>query len=813
MKTKKALSLFLALALALTFSLFSFAACGKSELSQIKVTATPDKVAYIEDETLDLTGLEVTAVYSNGKEQPVTDYKTTPAQGAALKTGNKSVLITYAEDGVTKTTSFPITVTNDIVSVEKLSDPAKLSYMPGELFDPSGMQVKVTYENGKSDTKEVKDLSDVEYSVSGMLTTEDTSIDISYAGQKWTYTLTYLPKLMMEAENGTLSSAAGRVYNDAVKNDTQQGVWDDKYLASGNAYIGGLASGDSITQIFDADKTGTGKLTLRMASQRITETSESWTPIFVSDAPLNELCDIYVNGEKIEIPQEAILPGGGESGGQPNFYLYFNWEYVSLENVNFVAGRNVITVRVHEPVNFDYMTLEGTDSVLNPYISDTEIEYSVNSLKVEAVEIPAEEEQPETTRVMLTIDGQISGAEGYLGDLLNFDMGAAVVPEITIDGNTFSIKADITDIELGTYTPTLSGASIDAGENITAQEIQLGYNYYSVAISDKNTVQIVIDSDYKVTINSATIDEPVITFEERDGRAVLVIGNGVADYTVEGYTEEEAKAAVEDKIRQLFYFDIQENGGSWLYPLGTNFHTVNLLEDNKFEVVADITDARTHEYDLMIHFAHANEDGSFPEPGGNLLDYTPDVDPFNIKLTINGVEYNCIYDKENCWGLIYFKIYEKDAPSYSFTGATLETTEDKVYLIIEGKYENYTIEQVEAFNFYFDLQENPYYMTGSWEGSWVRYSYTPEVTAQADGTFTLKMDVTSLPEYAYTGHIEKDRTTGGDEEPVPPDCKIDAAIDTKVTVGGKEYNLISVPGSIDGNEFWGCLGLVVKTAA
>lgn len=92
-------------------------------------------------------------------------------------------------------------------------------------------------------------------------------------------------------------------------------------------------------------------------------------------------------------------------------------------------------------------------------------------------------------------------------------------------------------------------------------------------------------------------------------------------------------------------------------PLGVNFHTVNILENKTFEIVADITEARGDD-DLMIHFVHAYDDGSFPAPGGNLLDFKPDIDNFETTITLGNVTYKAIYDKENVWGLIYVQITE-----------------------------------------------------------------------------------------------------------------------------------------------------------
>ncbi|MDR2035932.1 MAG: leucine-rich repeat protein, partial [Coriobacteriales bacterium] len=80
-------------------------------LTNIAVTTSPSKTSYFQGETLSLAGLAITAYYSDSTNKTVTGYTTDPASGTALNnTGTKTVTVTYTEGGVTKTTSFTITV-------------------------------------------------------------------------------------------------------------------------------------------------------------------------------------------------------------------------------------------------------------------------------------------------------------------------------------------------------------------------------------------------------------------------------------------------------------------------------------------------------------------------------------------------------------------------------------------------------------------------------------------------------------------------------------------------------------------------------
>lgn len=88
-------------------------------LESITVTNQPDKTTYMVGEELDLSGLVVTATYSDGTSADVTSYTTTPVEGSVLDTeGTIDITITYTEDDVTKTTTFTIQVNENVVEEE-----------------------------------------------------------------------------------------------------------------------------------------------------------------------------------------------------------------------------------------------------------------------------------------------------------------------------------------------------------------------------------------------------------------------------------------------------------------------------------------------------------------------------------------------------------------------------------------------------------------------------------------------------------------------------------------------------------------------
>ena len=80
-------------------------------LTAITLNTASVKTTYNKGETLNLTGLVVTASYDNSTSAVVNNYTSSPAHGATLNTpGTPSVTISYTEEGVTKSDDFIITV-------------------------------------------------------------------------------------------------------------------------------------------------------------------------------------------------------------------------------------------------------------------------------------------------------------------------------------------------------------------------------------------------------------------------------------------------------------------------------------------------------------------------------------------------------------------------------------------------------------------------------------------------------------------------------------------------------------------------------
>ena len=116
-------------------------------LDGIEVTTRPNKIKYKVGEKFDKTGMVVTAVYSDGSNETITDYTYTPT--GALKETDRTIEITYQG----KTTNVNITVEPNIITktlkgIEITINPTKTTYTVGETFDKTGMVVTALYTDG-----------------------------------------------------------------------------------------------------------------------------------------------------------------------------------------------------------------------------------------------------------------------------------------------------------------------------------------------------------------------------------------------------------------------------------------------------------------------------------------------------------------------------------------------------------------------------------------------------------------------------------------------------------------------------------------
>ncbi|MCB7388694.1 bacterial Ig-like domain-containing protein, partial [Bariatricus massiliensis] len=144
-------------------------------LTGISVTVLP-KTSYVEGQTFDPAGIEVTASYSDNTSKKVTDVTYSPDENTPLTTDDTKITVNYTEKDITVETEIPVTVTARVLDKLVITGEAKKDYKEGESFDPTGLTVTAVYDNGD---EEVIDLADCTIAPDP-LTEADTKVTISY---------------------------------------------------------------------------------------------------------------------------------------------------------------------------------------------------------------------------------------------------------------------------------------------------------------------------------------------------------------------------------------------------------------------------------------------------------------------------------------------------------------------------------------------------------------------------------------------------------------------------------------------------------
>ena len=180
-------------------------------LTGISVKTAPTKTDYVAGQNFDDTDMVIEATYNDGSTAVVNGWTVT--DGTNLTTGKTTVTISYTENGVTKTTTQPITVVAKAVTgITVETAPTKTDYIDGQNFNPAGMVVKASYNDGTT--------ADVTGSVTVTdgtgLTTGKTTVTISYTEGGVTKTTTQPITVTAKAVTGiTVKTQPGKLtYND-----------------------------------------------------------------------------------------------------------------------------------------------------------------------------------------------------------------------------------------------------------------------------------------------------------------------------------------------------------------------------------------------------------------------------------------------------------------------------------------------------------------------------------------------------------------------------------------------------------------------
>ena len=247
-----------------------------AELTGITV-AGPTMMTYIVGESLDLTGLVVTATYDDGSSKEVTGYVTSPEDGTVLDTaGSQTVTVSYTEGGITMTATFTVTVEEEsqatLEGIEVTTLP-KAQYFVGDEFDSSGMVVTASYSDGKTRNVTGYTIDPADGSI--LNTAGSQTVTVSYTEGDVTMTTTFTVTVEAVVATGIEIVPVEDVYVIGDAFDATVAVYQvynngDKVLLESGYDVTFIQDGKEVTdgQVLEE----TGKITITVTYQTFTAT-------------------------------------------------------------------------------------------------------------------------------------------------------------------------------------------------------------------------------------------------------------------------------------------------------------------------------------------------------------------------------------------------------------------------------------------------------------------------------------------------------------------------------------------------------------
>lgn len=735
-------------------------------VTAVEILNNPDKTEYFPGEKFDPAGLKIKATFKNGAQSDVEINSSNAKFSAnAITAGMNTVTVTYGEYAfdveITVKSGFYIEAETGLLNGATISGDNYRSLPISEVEENvvKLYSAHLIVEHGKA----LSDIKRAELIAAG-------SADVEGALNEYLGSDEYRSAI----DNYTSTSDYNNAIN-AYKSGDNEDIdgWDYKadvahYRAHGDAYLGELNKNDEVSFVFDASAAYSGSVVFRLSSTYLIKDNDGgWIPVEMGGVQFKELCEFYVNGKKAEIGDDVTLEGGKTEDGSANSALWTNWKEVEFSGIDFLAGRNVIILKIRDhkltspaqPSNKAVPNVDGVilntdaDVTITPYNNSSSFSYSVSSVGLDAED-----------GVKVKVEGSMSVNGGYIADLFNVKLGATLA-DITVEDGKFVATVDAMEFATSAdgHAITVCGKTLPADNIEVDTEPVTAYRIYR--LDTKNFIKLSISEagEYSVELTGAEI-APVVTIEERDGKPYIVIGGGAYTATVQGFDAEnpvdvaEIRRQVAAAIKQLYTFNLENNpldggAGGWGERMLENAHVVNVLDDDKFEIVCELSTLTVGRH-YGVHFNKtdaAGGDDKFNFSSANFPGFTSLA---LTTVTVGSTKYVAFYnDIESGYTFSWdcLAVFVSDATAKSYTTAKLvgfEEIDGKPYAVFSGACSNYTADELNTMITLVDF-ENSTDSNHKINGN--NYIVTVE-----DGKYYIKCDISVLIVIA-----DKDGKNGG----------------------------------------------------
>ncbi|MDR1409840.1 MAG: Ig-like domain-containing protein [Oscillospiraceae bacterium] len=258
----------------------------KKSPTGITITTKPAKTAYIEGESFSKAGMVVTAAFNNGTSAAVTNYTVSPAN--ALKTSDKTVTVSYTENGATKTAPVTITVQAKPTAIKFNTISTTLgvgeSYATAATVTPSGAVALRKYVSSNTKVATVDSNGVIKAVAAGTATI---TVTTNYNGKTAAFTVTVKPALTkIVYKTTTVTLGVGESYATSVTLTPSNAKSTRTYSSSktaaatvdANGKITAKAAGTAKIQVKSYNNlTATFTVTVKAAPSKVTLSKTSAT--------------------------------------------------------------------------------------------------------------------------------------------------------------------------------------------------------------------------------------------------------------------------------------------------------------------------------------------------------------------------------------------------------------------------------------------------------------------------------------------------------------------------------------------------------
>ena len=484
-----------------------------NDVKEVSMNATP-KTSYNIGESLDLTNGKITIKRATGTDEVIdlTDPRVTVTGfDSSAENTSLTIMVTFTENGITKQTSYEVSVTDTILSMEIETLP-KQNYLYNEPLDVSAGTIKVTRNSGveviNMTESMVKEMDNTPFNSKTLGTR---NLKVTYGGITKTYEVTvsdYVTGIII-----TPPTKTNYEYNEAL--DLTGGTVQ-KVMASGTI-VAPVSLIQSMVSGYDATRIGAQTITVNYEGKQGNFgviVSDNIQTIEMKTTPKTS----YKYGETLDVTNGTI------------------------EVTRSSGAKEIIAITKNMVTGFNSETLGTQELIVNYNGKQTTYEIEVKDY-VKGIEIT------KPTKLVYNVGETIDLTNGKVKEIMASGLATSPVAmtnsQVTITGfDTTIVGAKTITVKYKGFTKTFSITVVDPTSSMVIKTLpdKLDYKYGEKLDLTGGTIQITKTSGSTQILN--------ITKQMISGYNPKKLGSQVITVAYDGKTAE-FSVNVEDYVKQL----------------------------------------------------------------------------------------------------------------------------------------------------------------------------------------------------------------------------------------------------------------------